>query len=94
MDPTSSENNLPQWASALPLQPITLTPLTPVDVRFVDALCDEQIAQMEGQTREAVRARLEALHQVQTQLAGILTQLTQIYVLMPDERNVPQNNNA
>jgi hypothetical protein len=39
---------------------------------------------MEGETREAVLERLRALHRIQQQLTGVITQLSQLYVMYPD----------
>ncbi|KAL2915352.1 E3 ubiquitin-protein ligase hrd1 [Polyrhizophydium stewartii] len=77
-------------------QPIILTPLSHMPPGAVissyaqqplvlDHLSDEQLRRMEGLARPAIEQRLRALHEIQSQLTGITTQLTQLLQLMPEQ---------
>ncbi len=70
------------------LQPVTLTPLIPLtgqdEVAYLDHFTDDQIRRMEGAGREAIRERILALNAIRNQLTGIITQLTQLSVIIPD----------
>ena len=48
-------------------------------------MTDEQLALMEGSSRDAVIARIKAINSVQDQLSGIVVQLTQVLDMMPSE---------
>ncbi|KAI8821028.1 uncharacterized protein EV422DRAFT_50022 [Fimicolochytrium jonesii] len=76
------------------MYPITLTPLIPLSganlgalqapqIQTLDHLTDAQLRDMDGQSREAISARIRALQSVQSQITGIITQLTQISTLIP-----------
>lgn len=52
---------------------------------MLDHLTDEQLASMEGSSRDAVIARIKAINSVQDQLSGIVVQLTQVLDMMPSE---------
>lgn len=49
-----------------------------------DHLTDEQLQRLEGETREAVFDRLRELYRIQQQLTGVITQLSQLYVMYPE----------
>ncbi|KAI8804752.1 hypothetical protein BJ742DRAFT_823128 [Cladochytrium replicatum] len=75
--------------SAAYLGGLTLTPLVVPgqslpSTRVYEHLSDEQLRSMEGTSRQAILARLEALQNVQHQLVGVTTQLTQLLSLMPE----------
>ena len=50
---------------------------------MLDHLDDEQIMALQGQSREAAVQRIRALQNVQHQLTGVITQLSQIVQTMP-----------
>ncbi|KAJ3390743.1 E3 ubiquitin-protein ligase hrd1 [Lobulomyces angularis] len=99
----ASSNVPPLVNSAIPLFPISLTPLFQMPnfnhppIQFYDYLTDEQLRSMEGQSRDAILARLRAIQSVQNQLTGVVTQLTQILDLTPQyqtsstQQNVNEN---
>ncbi|KAJ3098248.1 E3 ubiquitin-protein ligase hrd1 [Phlyctochytrium planicorne] len=74
--------------------PFTLTPLTNFQAPLggaharttpvFDYLTDQELEKMEGRSREAVVERIRAVQNVQEQLTGIVTQLTQILQMFPD----------
>ncbi|KAJ3173980.1 E3 ubiquitin-protein ligase hrd1 [Geranomyces variabilis] len=79
--------------------PISLTPLIPLSglnhhmhapprhpaPPVLDHLTDDQLRLMEGQSRSAISARIRALHAVQEQITGLVTQLAQISMMMGEE---------
>ncbi|KAJ3152428.1 E3 ubiquitin-protein ligase synoviolin [Geranomyces michiganensis] len=82
------------------MYPITLTPLIPLSglspnihapsphhpaPPVLDHLTDDQLRLMEGQSRSAISARIRALHAVQEQITGLVTQLAQIHMIMGDD---------
>ncbi|KAJ3210510.1 hypothetical protein HDU67_005241 [Dinochytrium kinnereticum] len=76
-------------AANINMYPFTLTPLasfgnaayTP---QALDHLTDDQLSGLEGRTREAVVNRIRAVQNVQSQLTGVVTQLTQILQMFPE----------
>ncbi|TPX33516.1 hypothetical protein SmJEL517_g03596 [Synchytrium microbalum] len=74
--------------------PVTLTPLLPMGyglqgqtqssppLPVLDHLTDTQLTQLEGTHREAILSRIRAIQDVQRQLNGVVTQLTQLTELM------------
>ncbi|KAJ3280337.1 hypothetical protein HK104_000745, partial [Borealophlyctis nickersoniae] len=65
--------------------PVTLTPLAQFLAQHqappppvLDHLTDTQLRAMEGSSRAAVMERIRAIQNVQHQLTGVVTQLTQI----------------
>ncbi|KAJ3194172.1 E3 ubiquitin-protein ligase hrd1 [Irineochytrium annulatum] len=75
----------------LPMSMFTLTPLIPLSgqgdggTATLDHLSDDQLRSLEGRSREAVIQRIRAVQNVQLQLTGITTQLTQILQMFPQE---------
>ncbi|KAI8591265.1 hypothetical protein BDZ88DRAFT_411924 [Geranomyces variabilis] len=81
------------------MYPITLTPLIPLSglnhhmhaptrhpaPPVLDHLTDDQLRLMEGQSRSAISARIRALHAVQEQITGLVTQLAQISMMMGED---------
>lgn len=61
---------------------------------MLDHLSDEALHIMEGNARGAIIARLTALHEIQNQLTGIVTQLTQVLVMIPDTPVADQSNHS
>ncbi|KAI8906363.1 hypothetical protein EDD86DRAFT_60024 [Gorgonomyces haynaldii] len=69
----------------------TLVPLGTVEQLFpqraFDHLTDEQLVQLQGNARENIIQRLDQIQNIQQQLTGITTQLTQILQLLPEQQN-------
>jgi hypothetical protein len=61
---------------------------------ILDRLSDDQLRKMEGNAREALISRLLTINNVQSQLFGVSTQLTQLLQLIPDNRSQESNINA
>jgi hypothetical protein len=78
------------------IYPITLTPLGPSNPEVIgiyqliivyDRFTDEELGELEGNSREHVIARLKAVKNIQNQLAGVSTQLNQLLQAIPDNSN-------
>jgi len=81
----------PQQQFSIPNQqyPVTLTPLfhpsTTTPTAVLDCLTDEQLAGIEGTSRECIIERLRVIQSVQEQLVGVVTQLVQVLSCMPGD---------
>jgi hypothetical protein len=56
----------------------------------LESLTDEEVEQLEGSSREAAIRRIRALENVQRQLTGVLTQLTQIVSAIDSNESVDE----
>ncbi|KAI8843137.1 hypothetical protein BC829DRAFT_435339 [Chytridium lagenaria] len=71
-----------KWCNILPTN--FCPKLVATTPQVLDHLTDEQLAGLEGRTRDAVINRIKAVQNVQSQLTGVVTQLTQILQLLPE----------
>jgi hypothetical protein len=69
-----------------------LAGLTP-SVEILDHLSEDELRKLEGRSKEAIVARLKAIQNIQQQLTGVSTQLTQLLQVIPDYTDGPSRNN-